>query len=246
MAAIFRGAVSGPASAAGVRNVTLPAGTIAGDWAILATSSAGTGEAWTWGAGWTELLQDTFGTSKAGIAVREITAGDVAAGYVTYSQAAAGSSQRALATYGGVTGFGALGAVTKRTASSSTITAAAVTLAAGQTAVVIRLEKSTKNPGPATVTPATTVRAQSYSNASAAPSVWIGDTTTAGARTFTDPASSGNGLGVQVALIDATTPAGGYLISVWNGTTEITGCTLSIWNGTAEVPLPATALTVST
>lgn len=243
--ATFRGATSGTEGNAGTRNVTLPAGTVAGDWGILAIASAGTGEVWTWGAGWTELLQDTFGTSKAGIAVRQITPGDVAAGYATYSQAAIGSTRHAFATYGGVTGFGSLGAVTKRPSSSPSITAAAVSLTAGQTAVVVRLEKSTNNPGPSSVAPATNMRAQSYSNASAAPSVWIGDTTTAGARTFTDPVSSGNGLGVQVALIDDAAPPADISVSVWDGATEITGCTLSIWDGTTETPLPASTLAVT-
>lgn len=231
----FRGVTSGPAASSGLRTVPLPLGTVAGDWAILAITSAGTGEVWTWGDGWTELLQDTFGTAKAGIAVRLITNADVTAGAVTYSQAAVGSTQYALTVYSDAAGFGALGTVTKRPASSTQITALSVPIPAGDLAVVIRLEKSTNNPGPTVVSPATTMRAESYSNASAAPSIWVGDTTAAGDRTFTDPVSSGNGLGVQVP-ITGSTPSGEPTVSVWDGAAEVTGCTMTVWDGTTEVP----------
>lgn len=245
MAVGFRGATSGAASASGTRSIALPTGTVAGDWAILAIASAGTGEVWTWGAGWTELLQDTFGTAKAGIAIRQITSGDVTAGTVSYSQAAVGSTRYAFVVYSGASGFGTLGAVTKRSSSTNTITAQAVSLTANQRAVVIRLEKATNNPGPSSASPTTTLRAESYSNASAAPSVWVGDTDTAGTRTFTDPVASGNGLGVQVPISPSSAPVGDPKVSVWDGATEVTGCTVSVWDGSTEITISPTALTLS-
>lgn len=219
------------ASGSGSQKLALPIGAAAGDVVIVAgmESSVGT---YTIGSGLSSLYEDTVGTGRAILAGKVLKASDISAGYVTVT-----SSVVAVFGWGvwsGVTAIETVGTPTKRASSSNKITALAVSpLSSGQTAVVVRFEKSSNKSAGPSVSPATTERAVYVSGFTSAPSIWLGDYTGPGAtRTFTDTVTSGNGCGVQVSLTDAAAS-----VSVWDGSSEISGCTLSVWDGSSEVPL---------
>jgi hypothetical protein len=211
----------------------MPAGTVAGDCFILAAANSDPA-AVTDVDGATALIDAVMGTGRALVVKKIVTAADIASGYTFTRTGGTGSWRYALAVYRGA-GFGTMGAPTYRSASGTTITADgdSITATSGQTVVVVRCEKSTNNPGPATVLPATSLRQQSYGNGTSAPSIWVGDYAAPAAdRTFTDPIASANGMGVQIPVMDS---ALGYTISVWDGTTELPA-TLKVWDGTVEQP----------
>jgi hypothetical protein len=82
----------------------------------------------------------------------------------------------------------------------------------------------------------TTLRAESYGNATSSPSIWIGDYVAPKAdRVFTDPVASANGMGVQLPVIDSVVGTT-YTVTVWNGTVE-QPATMSYWDGTTVNPV---------
>ena len=228
------------ASGSGSQNLALPSGAAAGGVVIVAgmESSVGT---YTLGSGLSSLYEDTVGTGRAILAGKVLKPTDISAGYVTVTPSV--FAVFCWGVWSGVTAIETVGTPTKRASSSRYSYSKFVSpLSSGQTAVVVRFEKSSaKSAGPS-VSPATTKREEYWSSNSNSPSIWLGDYTGSGAtpgseatRTFIDTVSSGDGCGVQVSLTDAA--ASGPSVSVWGGSSEISGCTLSVWDGSSEVPL---------
>lgn len=227
----------------GAKNLTLPAGSAAGDVVIVAAMESSVGT-YTLGSGLSNLYEDTVGTGRACLAGKVLTSTDVANGYVTITPSA--NSAIAWGVWTGVTAIETVGTPTKRTTTTNSITALAVSpLATGQTAVVVRFEKSSSKTAGPYVSPATNQRESYWSSGSSSPSVWIGDYTGPGGdRTFTDTVTSGNGCGIQVSLTAAAAPPADHTVSVWDGSSEVTGCTVSVWDGSSEVAVDLADLAV--
>ena len=186
----------------------------------------------------TEAYNELTGTSYMALAYKVLDSTDIAAGGLDINETTGTNVRGCCVVYRGVDSVGTIGAATKRSGSSNTIFAAGVPLAAGDLAVVARLEKSTGNSGPVTSSPSVTQR-QTYLNAGTAnPSVVLAETSVSSQDvTFTDPVSSGNGVGMQLPLRAGTTPPPAPTVSVWDGTTEITGATMTVWDGANETPI---------
>jgi hypothetical protein len=214
----------------------MPAGTQANDWFVLAASHSDSTTTTNWSTA-TVLIDAVMGTGRNAVVIQKITATDIANGYTFTKLTGTGSWRYAISVYRS-NGFATIGTATYRGASSTSITASASSIspASGQTVVVIRCEKATNNPGPATASPLTTLRAESYGNATSSPSIWIGDYVAPKAdRVFTDPVASANGMGVQLPVIDSVVGTT-YTVTVWNGTVE-QPATMSYWDGTTVNPV---------
>lgn len=212
----------------------IPAGSAAGDLVVLAAGTSDSGNVVTL-PDLTQVYGQAVGTGYNAVGWKVLDAGDITAGTLAVDNTAGTNVRGCVVTYRGVDSVGTLGTATKRSGASTTIFAAGVALAAGDLAVVIRLEKSTGNNGPATSSPTVTQRQTYFSGGTASPSIVLAETTTTNQDvTFTDPVSSGNGVGMQLPLLAGSTPPAGPTVSVWDGTTEITGCTVSVWDGSTE------------
>ncbi len=231
----FRNSIAAPGTVA----VSLPNGSQENDWVLISIQNGDSGSTVTIDSGVTVLYSGVMGTAKIAYGKKQLTSTDIANGSLSVTLSGTTNSSRVfIVGFYDCLGFDAPGTMTFRSGISNTITALATTATSAQRVVVLRFEKSTNNPGPAAVSPPLTTLAQWYSNAAAAQSYYVGWYQGPGVtRTFTDSVSSGNGMGVQIAITEPVTVAPTYKISVWDGTTEITNATASLWDGTDEVAI---------
>ena len=213
-------------------NATLPGGISAGQTALVLMVNSNNDSFTT--TGLTAIVPaQLMGTGSIYIGKKVLNSTDISNGYLALGRGN-GFVNVMIAVFSGVSDFGTPGTVNKRASSSTSITAPAVTLSSGQKALVVRLDKAPSNPGPSSVSPATTRDGYYFPNNSGRGSIWVGEYTgTAADRTFTDTVASGNGAGVQIPVIESA-PAS-PTVSLWDGATEITGCTFSVWDGATEV-----------
>lgn len=241
MTASYKATSQGQMNSGTSHVLTLPTGLAVGDWLVAAGCGGNATPIYDWSAtGLTILVASAaFGTGRWILGYKAVTAADIAAGSWTVAANASQYGVYGMVAYSNCAGFGTAGTATYRAASAATTTALAATLTAGQRCVVIRVEKSTNNPGPAVAAPAVTTRMSRYPNNTSWPSLVMAEYVAPAADVvFTDPIATANGVGIQIPILDAVVADASIgTVSVWDGTTEITGCVASYWDGTTEVPL---------
>lgn len=205
MSSAFRSSSTNAGS--GTVTVTLPTGSVAGDLLIITGNNANSATLAVTQpvSGVTSVFNAAMGTGTALLAYKILDATDITAGSVKIS-ATSGSTRVILASYSGVSSVTA-GVVTYRSGSQTTCTAKAVSGATTMT-LVISMDKVTNETGLTSVVPTTTQDAAYFTNATSAPSIYIGHYSgTAADRTITYPIASANGLGIQLALVDTASTA---------------------------------------
>lgn len=218
----------------------LPTGAAAADWVLIGVMGGGTPAITLTKPGTTVVAGQVIGTGWGLVAARQLDAADITAGTIAMTASSSQYANTVIVLAKGATGFAAPGTVYKRASSVATTTAPAATAATDtQQVVVVQLEKASSNPGSPTVAPATTLLAQNFQNAAAAPSSWAGSYQVAGTaadRTLTNPVASANALGVQVPVIAAPPPSG-IAISLWDGAAEVPVTLAGVWDGTSIQPV---------
>lgn len=199
MATIFRAAAAYTGNATN-HNLPLPTGSLVGDWIITAVENGDQTKSITMPG--TQIYNATVGTSIAAISYQQLTLTEITNGYVTVGQSASAFLSGVVAGWSVAAGFDALGTVTTRASSITTLTALGTTSDGTQDIIVIGGEKSTSNTGGVTgVSPSTTQIGMALQSGSARPSMYMGIYNGSSAtRTITESVASANGFGVQIGV----------------------------------------------
>lgn len=216
--------------------VPLPMGSQVGDWAILGACNQAWGAVFTLPG--TVILEAGNNTMRYGLCAKQLDSSDITAGALTVGLDA-GSAQQVAAVcvvYSEAAGFGSVGTVWNKGATSLPYTVAPMVTSDGSQDILVfsLIKHSSGSQAYSSTAPTTTSLQEAVKTGSGVPSAFVGVYTGAAAeRTNTWAASSSNGVGFQIAVTptSASPSAGVEIIGAWNGSAVQPAELMGVWDG---------------